>query len=81
MPNKETDMEGETQASEDNLNAAAGLSEGLGCAICGGKMVYVRGRHPGMDRRLTCPTCTLEMLEDIKTRLRSDYGVPMQEAT
>lgn len=56
------------------------LSDGLSCACCGGKMVYVRGRHPGMDNRLVCPTCITETLDDIKERLRADYGQAMQEA-
>jgi len=46
----------------------------LSCDACGGRMVYIRGRHPGMDNRIVCPTCMAETLDDIKGRLRNDYG-------
>lgn len=35
------------------------------CATCGGTLVTVRGTHPNMPKRKTCPTCTLEILEEI----------------
>jgi len=53
---------------------ASECSDLLCCDICGGKMVYIRGRHPGMDNRIVCPTCMAETLDDIKGRLRDDYG-------
>lgn len=61
----------ETRASSAN-------SELLSCSICGGRMVFIRGRHPGMDNRVVCPTCMAEKLDDIKDRLRGDYGQVMQ---
>ncbi len=35
------------------------------CGVCGGIQVYIRGRYPNHDNRLTCPTCTRERLEQI----------------
>jgi len=32
------------------------------CGICGGEMVYIRGRYPNTDNRKVCPTCTTERL-------------------
>ena len=42
------------------------------CNVCGGIMVYIRGRHPGHDNRLVCPTCAVESLEQIIPP--SEYG-------
>ncbi len=53
---------------------ASELSDLLCCDACGGKMVYIRGRHPGMEKRIVCPTCMAETLDDIKGRLSDDYG-------
>ncbi len=58
----------ETKKDESDLSVL------LCCDVCGGRMVYIRGRHPGMDNRIVCPTCTAETLDDIKGRLRDDYG-------
>jgi hypothetical protein len=35
------------------------------CYVCGGLLLRVRGRHPGDPRRVVCPTCMLESLEDL----------------
>ena len=48
-------------------------NDGLWCNICGGRMVSIRGRHPGMDNRIVCPTCIAEVLDDLKERLRSGF--------
>ena len=61
---------------QDGKNPAVGasnLTERLGCDCCGGLMVYVRGRHPGMDNRLVCPTCMAETLDDIKQRMETAH--------
>ena len=60
--------------------AGVPCSDGLSCDVCGGKMVYIRGRHPGMDNRLVCPICMAETLDDIKARLRTNYGQAEQRA-
>ena len=36
-----------------------------GCGICGGKMVFIRGKYPKDKKRKICPTCTYERLEQI----------------
>ena len=33
---------------------------------CGGRMVFIRGKYPNSPKRLVCPTCTMEQLEDLK---------------
>lgn len=35
-----------------------------GCSVCGGAMVFIRGRYPGQDRREVCPTCLMERTEN-----------------
>lgn len=42
-----------------------GKFRGGGCEVCGGKLVMVRGKYPGTDKRKTCPTCALEIIEQI----------------
>lgn len=57
------------------------LEEGAqigGCNVCGGKMVYIRGRYPGTDNRLVCPTCAVERLEQIRKISSPDYGQASQ---
>jgi len=44
------------------------------CGICGGKLVYIRGRHPNEPRRKVCPTCCQEKLEQIHEISDKDYG-------
>ena len=40
-----------------------------GCEWCGGSFFEIRGRHPKQPRRLVCPTCLQEKLEDSKQDL------------
>jgi len=42
-----------------------GILKGGGCEVCGGKLVVIRGRHPGENKRKICPTCAFEILESI----------------
>ena len=63
-----------TEITKPAEREASDMTELLCCDICGGRMVYIRGRHPEMDNRLVCPTCIAETLDDIKSRLRDDYG-------
>ena len=65
-----TGKNAEIETSEER--EASECSDLLCCDLCGGKMVYIRGRHPGMDNRIVCPTCMAETLDDIKGRLRDD---------
>ena len=63
-----------TEIEQTTGREASDMTDLLCCDICGGRMVYIRGRHPGMDNREVCPTCMAETLDDIKSRLRDDYG-------
>ena len=35
----------------------------VGCNVCGGRLVRIRGRHPGDSPRCLCPTCFVEQIE------------------
>lgn len=48
------------------------------CGICGGEMVYIRGRYPNTDKRKVCPTCTTERLEQISDLCSPEYGKAYQ---
>lgn len=48
------------------------------CSICGGKMVYIRGRHPGNVKRIVCPTCLAERMDDVRFIISGDYGIAME---
>ncbi len=48
------------------------------CNVCGSFLVTVRGKHPGDEKRKTCPTCTLEKLEQIREISDSNYGKAYQ---
>jgi len=72
MTNKTTEIEASDGREASECSAL------LCCDSCGGRMVYIRGRHPGMDNRIVCPTCMAETLDDIKGRLRDDYGKAYQ---
>jgi hypothetical protein len=71
-------MEQINESNTGKENADGGksdlLSDVLCCDLCGGTMISIRGRHPGMDDRIVCPTCMAETLDDIRSRLRDDYG-------
>jgi len=41
----------------------------VGCAVCGGKTVSIRGRRPGDEQREVCPTCLAETLDDLRAVL------------
>ena len=51
-----------------------------GCLVCGGKEVYIRGKHPGDEMRLVCPTCLMEKIELLREIISPSYGVASQEA-
>lgn len=44
------------------------------CDICGGEKAYIRGKHPDEDKRLVCPTCMAETLDDVKDRMGDNYN-------
>lgn len=45
------------------------------CSCCGGKQVLIRGRHPGDDKRLVCPTCMRSRLDYIHDMSGPSYGI------
>lgn len=51
-----------------------GSSEIEGCPACAGRLVMIRGRYPGDDKRKVCPTCLKETLEYLSTALTQDSG-------
>lgn len=50
----------------------------LGCKVCGGATVSIRGRYPGEVRRVVCPTCLADKLYDIHHMSAPEYGIAMQ---
>lgn len=46
-----------------------------GCRVCGGTMVFIRGKYPGADKREVCPTCAWERLEQINEISQPNYGM------
>ena len=46
-----------------------GIFKGGGCEVCGGKLIFIRGRHPGDKKRKVCPTCATEILESLHSNL------------
>lgn len=46
----------------------------LVCGVCGGKMVFVRGRYPGTDNRKVCPTCLADRMDMIRELTSAEYG-------
>lgn len=64
-----------TQPSEDKPVI---IEDNDRCGICGGEMVYIRGRYPNTDKRKVCPTCTTERLEQISDLCSPEYGKAYQ---
>lgn len=44
------------------------------CLVCGGKMVEIRGRRSIDQRRVVCPTCISDRLEQINEISARTYG-------
>ncbi len=44
------------------------------CGVEGSPMVYIRGRYPHADRRLVCPTCLAERMDNIREWSSQEYG-------
>lgn len=49
-----------------------------GCGICGGTLVSIRGKYPQGEKRLVCPTCNTERLDQINEISSKSYGVAYQ---
>ncbi len=50
------------------------IKKRIGCCICGGKLVPIRGRYPNTPKRKVCPQCNTERLELIIEICSPDYG-------
>jgi len=48
------------------------------CGICGGSMVEIRGRYPREIKRIVCPTCLAERMDNIRELCDPDYGKSYQ---
>jgi hypothetical protein len=57
-----------------NIDGTGGLVS-AGCEVCGGKLVYIRGRYPRDKKRKVCPTCATEILESLHDNLTSEENV------
>lgn len=52
----------------------------VGCGVCGGTMVQIRGRYPEQECRNVCPTCLAERMDQIREVSHPDYGVAYSAA-
>lgn len=50
------------------------------CPVCGADRVYIRGRRPGDDRRLICPTCIYESYELSAENAKAQFKGVMADA-
>lgn len=72
--NWESKIESRVARLEATVNKSD-FSGGLSCPVCGGKMVYIRGKHPGDDKRKVCPTCLQERMDNINNISSRDYNI------
>lgn len=40
-----------------------------GCNVCGGDLVQIRARSPHGEKRIVCPTCLQEKLDEIESTI------------
>ena len=59
---------------DDNIPSLTFVKKITGCNICGGKLVFIRGKYPNEEQREICPTCAYERLEQIRIISDADYG-------
>lgn len=50
-----------------------------GCSVCGGAMVFIRGKYPKSPKRQICPTCACERLDRINDIIQQNYGMAYAE--
>ena len=60
--------------NSEELAATTANTASLPCPVCGSSMVYIRGRNLNSDKRLICPTCAVERLENISEIASPEYG-------
>ena len=63
-----------TALQKAELAATTANTASLPCPVCGSSMVYIRGRNLNSDKRLICPTCAVERLENISEIASPEYG-------
>lgn len=87
-PFKEVDGEGEPEEMvilyKSTLDAVlAELEEReestTRCSVCGGAMVFIRGKYPKSPKRQICPTCACERLDRINDIIQQNYGMAYAE--
>jgi len=61
--------------SKNHTRLNSALKPLLGCGICGGKLVQIRGKYPGDEKREVCPTCLQERMDQINEISNKEYGV------
>lgn len=44
------------------------------CGVCGGAQALIRGKVPGDDTRIVCPTCLRDALDLIHETSSPEYG-------
>ena len=52
----------------------------VGCEVCGGKLVYIRGKRPGDKKRKVCSTCAVEILEGLYSNLSNREGSTLKNS-
>ncbi len=50
-------------------------NHGMICNTCAGEAVVIRGKYPGFEKRVICPTCAYERLESIHEMSSDTYEV------
>ena len=68
-PKQHRNEDGPGAASLDTLH---GL---VGCPVCGGKLIEIRGKHPGDPKREVCPTCLADRMDMIRDMSDPNYGI------
>ena len=68
--------------NSEPLKSAPAVVRLTGCKVCGCKLAEIRGRHPGEKKRMVCPCCLKEKLEDLHDMSAPNYDTACKaEAT
>jgi len=55
------------------------MMTGSSCPVCGGDMVFIRGKHPNSPKRIVCPTCLADKIDTIREISNPNDGYGKQE--
>ncbi len=58
-----------------SANEASSESKPITCGICGCACVEIRGRNALQQKRLVCPTCLADRMDQISGISSDQYGV------